>query len=59
MVSGSDTHISLFNINLYDAGEGKSKLTNCISVEDKVDVNKSLGDIRDILVQEKKLDSGK
>ncbi|KAK6535943.1 hypothetical protein TWF281_000192 [Arthrobotrys megalospora] len=50
---------TLFNVKLYDAAGGASKLTNCISVEDAIDDSDPLSKIRDLLVKDKKLDSDK
>lgn len=49
----------IFNVSLYDTATGASKITNCISVDDKIGPDDLLSNIRDLLAKDKKLDSGK
>ncbi|CAI7669546.1 unnamed protein product [Penicillium pancosmium] len=48
----------LFNIRTVDSS-GEEKLTNRISTEAEIDAKATLGTVRNVLAQEKKLDSGK
>ncbi|KAJ5106433.1 hypothetical protein N7456_003108 [Penicillium angulare] len=50
------THI--FNIKTVDSS-GEAKLTNRISIEAEIDVDDTLGTVRNLLAKDKKLDSGK
>ncbi|KAF3904255.1 hypothetical protein AA313_de0202148 [Arthrobotrys entomopaga] len=50
---------TIFNVNIYNPEDGSSKLTNCISVEEEIDLKDKLSDIRNYVVKDKKLDSDK
>ncbi|KAK6526456.1 hypothetical protein TWF694_005042 [Orbilia ellipsospora] len=50
---------TIFNVNIYNPEDGSSKLTNCISVEEKIDLKDKLSVIRNHIVKDKKLDSDK